>query len=198
MLLGLTGAVLTIALAPTGPVLMDGRCDDPVWRRAPAHALGRGSAVRFAADRGFVYLCVTPTPGSFATVDLYLDMSGGRLLQLHASAKLGERLRGPDGQWPGWRWWNHQGWSANTVPFTGERGSVAFAPAEGRELQIAHAKLGRSRRFLLVVSDLRSGAGVVTASFPSTASPTSRRPGRASGCASCRAGCGRSAPAAHP
>jgi hypothetical protein len=56
-------------------------------------------------------VAVRPKGGAFS-VDLYFDRRDTRaILDLHASAKLGER-EGTFGKWPEWLWWNNRGWAA--------------------------------------------------------------------------------------
>ena len=62
-----------------------------------------------------------------------------RYLNLHASAKLGERT-GNNPAWPDWRWWNNEGWSANVARFNAFEGE-RFLPDVAKEFQIALTRL---------------------------------------------------------
>ena len=143
LLTGTAKASQVIKPDRAGQVLMDGACTDPTWQNARAYPLEHGATVRFAANRDFLYICVTPPANSYANVDLYLRHAGG-IDNLHASAQLGERTMGASG-WPDYQWWNHRGWAANWTPYTGlrldgERPRVRFGFVPGREFQIARSK----------------------------------------------------------
>src|SRR5579875_1487870 len=47
--------------------------------------------------------------GKYGFTDLFVNGD----LDLHASAKLGERKRQPDGTWSRRDWWNNDRWAAN-------------------------------------------------------------------------------------
>ena len=46
---------------------MDGACTDPTWQNARAYPLEHGATVRFAANRDFLYVCVTPPDAAMRT-----------------------------------------------------------------------------------------------------------------------------------
>jgi hypothetical protein len=175
LLMGAADAPPTITPDRAGPVLMDGACADRTWQEARAYPLADGASVRFAADREFLYICVTPPPESYANVDLYIGHGDG-IDNLHASAQLGERRKGAAG-WPDYQWWNHRGWAANWTPFTGmrlegERPRARFGFVPGREFQIARSKYPRPTLGIMVhVHELATPAGPTgEARFPAGAS----------------------------
>lgn len=169
LLMGAAGAPPAITPDRAGAVLVDGACTDRTWQAARAYTLAHGASVRFAANRDFLYICVTPPAESYANVDLYLRHAGG-IDNLHASAQLGERMKGAAG-WPDYQWWNHRGWAANWTPYTGmrlegERPRVRFGFVPGREFQIARNKYpGRTLDLMVHVHELATPAGLTGEAF---------------------------------
>lgn len=102
-------------LVPRGThVLLDGKLGPSEWADARRVGSLDSTTIYVKRDVKYLYVAVRPKAGAFS-VDLYFD---GRdalaILDLHASAKLGER-EGTFGQWPEWSWWNNRGWAANVV-----------------------------------------------------------------------------------
>ncbi|MFC3714037.1 hypothetical protein ACFOMD_15805 [Sphingoaurantiacus capsulatus] len=169
-------ALLALAAAAPAPIkadkaasmLMDGHCTDAAWTRAKGHDIGHGANLKIAADADFVWLCVTPPAESYATADLYLVDKAGAIHNLHASAQLGERVKGASG-WPDYVWGNNVGWYGNPVAFSGAReGRVQFTPSKGRELQIARSKYPGDRWTLML--EVRAlGAANTETVFPAGA-----------------------------
>lgn len=156
-----------------GPVLMDGRCTDDAWRTAESRSLGNGVSIRFLKDASFLYVCVEPPADSFATFDLYLQTKEGQFLNLHASAQLGERVRG-EASWPDFTWGNNANWAANVNQFAGfDRAAMRsrFANAIGREMQISRAKLGGNGSFpmMATIQQISTPEGMATVRFPENA-----------------------------
>lgn len=137
--------IASLTAAPlAAPLLLDALCDEPAWRAAPRTALATGIELRALADAAAVYFCVTATAESYNTVDVYLAPADGRLYNLHASAQVGERVRGAAG-WGEYTWWNHRGWYSPAVPFTGLVGEgedrrANFMTGRAREIQILKSR----------------------------------------------------------
>jgi hypothetical protein len=93
----------------------------------------------------------------------------GRKLQinLHASAKLGERvLQGAT--WSPWTWWNNVEWVANVSRVESFQART-FLPEEVRTFQIRHSRFGGQWwRVFFVLTSLRV-EGQETIAFPSQA-----------------------------
>ncbi|MEI7036500.1 hypothetical protein [Fulvimonas yonginensis] len=125
------------------PVLLDGRIDGAEWGDAAEIRLAHDVRLLLKHDGRFVYAAVVlPAPRVFG-VNLYLarDGAAGAYLNLHASARLGERS-GYGKAWPEWRWWNNSGWTANVARFNGFEGQ-RFLPDRAKEFQIAMARWPR-------------------------------------------------------
>lgn len=124
-------------------VLVDGRIGAGEWADARKVALSSAVALYLKRDARYVYVAIEPT-GSMFGADLYFDWEGApKILNLHASAKLGER-EGRFGAWPEWSWWNNRGWAANVVrPQSFEQPD--FLPDAAKEFQIDATRIGARR-----------------------------------------------------
>lgn len=132
-------------------ILVDGRVDPAEWSKAGSLSIPAQPVpfvLRYQRDEKYLYLAleIPPPPSPFG-LDLYVDRGGaGPLLNLHASAKLGER-EGAIGRWPDWVWWNNRGWIANVGridTFEPRR----FVPDGAKELQIELDRLGSGKTSL--------------------------------------------------
>lgn len=147
------------------PVLLDGLCPDDEWAAASRTELDATHTLLLMHDATFAYACILGPGDAPLTLDLYLQGSAtGQLYNLHASAQVGERLRGARG-WPPYEWWNHRGWYSPAVPFTGVTGEGAerrpqFANGRPRELQVRRARFGDgSWRAMFSVGGKRAADG---------------------------------------
>jgi len=129
---------LTIPLGRA--ILPDGRVDADEWRDARAIDAAPDVRLYLKRDDQFLYVAVVRSAPAIFGVNLYLAASDtARSLNLHASAKLGER-QGRAGAWPEWVWWNNAGWTANVArgeSFTERR----FLPDTAKEFQIRLSRL---------------------------------------------------------
>jgi hypothetical protein len=132
-------------------ILIDGRVGDKEWADAEQMQASPATRLYFKRDNTYLYLAVKPSTPARLSIDLYFRGSEAqKVLDLHASAKLGER-EGIRDQWPAWVWWNNRGWTANVVrPDSFEERT--FLPDEAREFQIELAKVkAKNLRFSLDV-----------------------------------------------
>jgi len=130
------------------PILIDGHIGTDEWGDACAIAVAPSYRILLKRDSAYVYIAIIRSVPEVFGVNLYLaaSESASTYLDLHASAKLGERV-GRRNAWPEWVWWNNRGWSANVErsnAFTGQR----FLPDTAKELQISLARLP-AKQFLL-------------------------------------------------
>jgi hypothetical protein len=128
-------------------ILIDGRLDATEWADACEIRVTPTYRLLVKYDTAYLYLAVVRSTPTVFGVNLYLALPESTAYHnLHASAKLGERLGRRDA-WPDWVWWNNRSWSANVErfnAFTGER----FLPDTAKEFQIALTRLPGSQ-FLL-------------------------------------------------
>jgi hypothetical protein len=138
-------------------VLLDGRLGPEEWRDARKVEVSSSVSLYLKQDDQYLYVAVEhKTPMVFG-VNLYFDTGDPhRYLNLHASAKLGERY-GHSGEWPEWAWWNNEGWAANVaraISFEERK----FMPDAAKELQISRTRLGKSRLLMRLDIETSSGA----------------------------------------
>jgi len=123
-------AIAPIAVPGGAPVTLDGVFSPGEWEDAASVPLSEGFTLHFKRHGGDLLLAIRYPAPAAAGVDLFLGTPGGSLLNLHASARLGERL--PQGSgWPPWVWGNNRLWDSH----------VTMTPQPGREFRIARARL---------------------------------------------------------
>lgn len=154
-------ATVPIVIPNGKHILVDGKLSPGEWADARRIAASDSVTLYLKRDASYLYIAVEPTGGVFS-VDLYLDRDNGAgILDLHASAKLGER-EGSFGQWPEWEWWNNRAWVANVVRVANFEPRT-FLVDNAKEYQIEISRLG-TRRFWLS-ADVQTGEK--TRSIPS-------------------------------
>src|SRR5215813_12228644 len=90
-------------------ILIDGKVDEKEWADAKQIQASPATSLYFKRDNAYLYLAVKPSTPARLSIDLYFRGSEAeKVLDLHASAKLGER-EGPLDRWPSWVWWNNRG-----------------------------------------------------------------------------------------
>ena len=124
----------------TQPVMIDGKLTPGEWDDANKIPLGNFARVYIKQTPKHVWLALELLQGDTGTLDLYLASGDNPLLNMHASAKLGERVL-QTGTWPEeWHWWNNEGWVAN-VSRVDSWEKRTFLPENIREYQISRSRL---------------------------------------------------------
>lgn len=163
------------------PPLVDGDCGEYEKLESRRLDASKDVPLRIYQDKHFVWLCYEYPDGSFATADLKLftrDFPSG--INLHVSAQLGE--------WPVDKpdlapksaesdlWWNHKGWTANTVWIngmdrSGETPRYKFKNAKAREIQLSKSRFGRGLwKFTIEIRRIKGADGnLYDVTFPSKA-----------------------------
>ncbi len=138
--LALASLVAIVVDVPAGaPVMIDGKYDAATWRDAAVVDMGGGAAMHIKTSAGFVFIAITLPDSQSGFTDLYIAPGDGSLLDLHASAKLGERRRDRSG-WPEFEtWWNNDRWVAN-VSRVDSFDKRTFLPQHVREYQIQRSR----------------------------------------------------------
>jgi hypothetical protein len=136
-------------------VLLDGRLGSEEWRDARKVAVSPSISLYLKQDNQYLYVAVEPKAPMLFGVNIYFETDDPhKYLNLHASAKLGERY-GHSSEWPEWVWWNNEGWAANVARFNAFEGQ-RFLPDAAKELQISRSRLGKSR--LLMRLDIETSS----------------------------------------
>lgn len=136
-------------------MLLDGRIETGEWDDAVAVALSPNDEMRVKRNGEYLLVAVRPSTPLVYGVNLYFT-SGQQLLNLHASAKLGERV-GTFDAWPDWRWWNNTAWVAN-VTRVDDFEKRTFLRDDAKEFQIRVSKLRTGELLLAVDLETRDGA----------------------------------------
>jgi hypothetical protein len=139
------------------PVMTDGILEAEEWEDAYELAMGGTALLMVKEHRGHVFVGVDcGSLGKPFVVNLYLKAPGAEILQLHASAQLGERVLAVEGEEdPPWVWGNSSGWYANEVRWNqpmaeslvaegfsrDEAQRRALFPYDGFEFQLKRSKL---------------------------------------------------------
>jgi len=166
-------APLTLGQTITCPesnrsVMIDGRFESNEWNDAAQLKVNDSLFLYFKQDKENVYWCLRglykkPVLGG---VDFYAT-DGQQLINLHASAQLGERAMKPEG-YGDYVWWNNAGWVANIarIDNLAER---KFHMDEAKEFQARkHRFREKNIRIMFQVSSPKH----LAAKFPQAAEPT--------------------------
>lgn len=139
-----------ITVPQGAPVMIDGRISPGEWRDAESLALG-GARIWVKQASEFVWIAVQFPPGAHGFSDLMISPVPGQMIDLHASAKLGERTLGKQG-WSDWNWWNNDGWTAN-VSRVDSFDKKTFFPETVREYQIRRSRFpGKAWKVMVQLS----------------------------------------------
>jgi hypothetical protein len=155
----------SVAVPQGRPVMVDGKISSGEWDDAKRIDMPDGARLHFKQGDTYIYLCIELARGDSGFVDLYLSPGNTRVYDLHASAKLGQRVL-TEGQWAEWsNWWNNKGWVAN-VSRVDSFDEKRFLPENVREFQIDRTSFpGREWRIMIEIS-LANGEKYTTIQFP--------------------------------
>ena len=145
-MLALLLALTPIAVPAGAPVTLDGVFAPAEWDDAATVPLGDGFTLQLKRHGTDLLVAIRYPAPAAAGVDLFFATGQGSLLNLHASARLGERL--PQGSgWSPWAWGNNRLWDSH----------VTMTAQPGREFRIARARLGAGNvRLRVAVYGVRS------------------------------------------
>ena len=158
----------TVVLPRGRPVMVDGKVSPGEWTDASRMEMPQGAHLYLKQADGYVYLCVELPAGESGFVDLYLSPGDTRIYDLHASAKLGQRLvsDGPPTEWK--NWWNNEGWVAN-VSRVDSFDQKRFLPENVREFQLDSSSFSGQEWRIMVEVSLARGEEYTTFRFPEKA-----------------------------
>ncbi len=151
------------------PVMVDGRLSPGEWSDAAKLELAADFGTVYVKRSGeFVYIALElADQNQLSTVDMYLSSPDGAIYDLHASAKLGERLF--KNGWSEWTWWNNDRWTANWAridTFEPRR----FLNEPNHEFQIVRARFpGKEWKLMFEIMTHVHPGGGDTKTFPAGA-----------------------------
>jgi hypothetical protein len=135
-------------------VLIDGRVERAEWQEAEVIQIKDSLWLYLKQDEQNIYLCLTAKSRLpvLTSVDFFVTRSN-ELLNLHASAKLGERLLGKDNSYGEWNWWNNRLWYANVVKPDNWQ-TRTFLRDEAKEFQLRKRLFDSNKfRLMLIIED---------------------------------------------
>lgn len=133
-------------------VMIDGKVSPGEWSDALKVVLSNGVDLLIKRHERFLLVAVVLPPGKYGFTDLLVDEN----LDLHASAKLGERVRTAGGAWSDWKWWNNDRWTANVARVEAFAGPT-LSPEGVREYQIDLDRFPEKTIQLEVFSTIMNG-----------------------------------------
>lgn len=167
VLLGIAGSAQEITVPKTdGPPLLDGRFTEREWAGARIFRVNDSLELYVKQDREYFYWCLRDRRANLMGVDFYIAFRDS-MVNLHASAKLGERVYRKDAGYGKWDWWNHRDWAANVNPFNSFEGQ-RFLKDEAKEYQVDKRRIGGGTVLLMFGLD---PPGVVPSTYPQGADP---------------------------
>jgi hypothetical protein len=118
------------------PIMMDGKFDAKEWEGSIEIMTNDSVSILLYQSQEFVYIAVRSLHSSpqIMEVDLYLQLNTSTLTNLHASAKLGERVYNGK-NYGDWNWWNNKNWVANIARL--DKLPSGFLFDEVKEFQIS-------------------------------------------------------------
>jgi hypothetical protein len=152
----------------TATVMIDGKFDAAEWNGAHRLPLTDSLELYLKQDRENIYWCLRALhqPAVLGGVNVYLSR-GNHLVNLHASAKLGERTL-TDGSYGGWQWWNNQAWTANVARLEKPE-ERRFLRDEAKEFQLRKTRFSdKTMRLMLDIEFPRQ----LLPAYPAEASAT--------------------------
>nr|WP_294946128.1 hypothetical protein [uncultured Mucilaginibacter sp.] len=151
-------------------ILMDGKITDKEWSDARRVDAADSVKIYFKQHAEYVLIAVKVPDGKNMMVDMYCSTASG-LVNLHASAKLGQRQYS-NNNWGDWIWWNNEFWAANVgrVASFEER---TFLKEHVREFQIRKSFFASAgTKILFDITYIGAGNTLSTIHFPASATNT--------------------------
>jgi hypothetical protein len=159
--------------------LIDGNCAKSEWHDATHLPLGANIILHIKKNSDYVFIAVeakSPTD-SIPYVSLYLSVPDNRIIDLHSSGRLGERVADDAGNYPDWAkvfpndsWFNHIGWTSNYGWFKcrpSDCSTMKFA--RSKEFQIDRSKFKGSEWKLFIYCNFKQGGQWKAEEYPHVA-----------------------------
>ncbi len=146
--------------------MIDGRVEGVEWEESYTIQIKDSLWLYFKQDKDNVYICLAASNKVplLTGVDFFITRNN-ELVNLHASAKLGERIL-TNGNYGGWNWWNNHMWSANVIR-PDDWQSRSFLRDEAKEFQLRKSLFNSNQfRLMLAIEDPKA----LTLTYPAKAS----------------------------
>lgn len=160
-------SAIKVPLSKTS-VLIDGKFSENEWKDAYVIPVNASLNLYFKQDAENLFWCLRDLQKEpvLMGLDFYISTQNA-LVNLHASAKLGERKL-VNGNYGDWNWWNNEAWTANVArfnSFTNKR----FLTDEAKEFQLRKARFSDKTVRLMFQED--KGPNSANPPFPAGSSP---------------------------
>ncbi|WP_100643800.1 hypothetical protein [Alteromonas facilis] len=136
-----------IEIAPANKApLLNGNCNDDVWRPATTIALPANVYILLMHDDDYFYICVRSKADDINVLDLYVESDEVKVpFKYHLSAQMGERKLTENGWENTSQKWELKDYAGFWVPYSGledpeNRKNPKFARGTHRQVQIARKK----------------------------------------------------------
>jgi hypothetical protein len=146
----------TIKVPKGRSILIDGKISTFEWTDAAKVELGKGAQLFAKQHDKYVLLVVIFPKGSSGFADVFISPDSSEIFDLHASAKLGERVSSTPNKWLDWQWWNNREWTAN-VSRVQSFDEKKFLPENVREFQIKRTRFPGSEWRVRTVLSIENG-----------------------------------------
>lgn len=148
-------------------ILIDGKVQKTEWDDSEVVFVSDSITLNLKADMEYIYLAIQVAEGKNAIADLYCT-TGTDIINLHASAKLGQRILKNE-KWPDWNWWNNDLWTAN-VSRVESFEHRTFLKENVREFQVSKQFFSASNtKFFFEVTYLSMSRVTSAVPYPSNA-----------------------------
>lgn len=129
-------------------VMIDGRISPGEWSNALAFRVNDSTTLFVKQDKQNIFICVYVAAArpALVMVDLYIT-DGKELVNLHSSAKLGERTFDSD-TYGEYSWWNNDAWTA-TIARLDKIEERRFLRDDAKEFQLSKVRFD-SKEFRLM------------------------------------------------
>jgi hypothetical protein len=165
--LALPAQILKVPVGKT--IMVDAKIAPGEWDDSAHLELFSGAKLHVKHDAEYVYLALAFPEGTTMTVDLYVDDGTQPITDLHASARLGERIPGKDGWVNEWNWANNRDWVANVSRIKSWE-PRQFFDENVREFQIKRSRFAAKKwRVMLDVMKREADGKWSTTPFPAKA-----------------------------
>lgn len=161
---GIYGQSQAVKIPKGNNILIDGKIYPEEWDDARKIQISDSVNLYFKSDKNYIYIATQKTGDGGCVADLYY-VDDGKMVNLHASAKLGQR-NFVAGKWEEWTWWNNSLWAANVSRFDSFQ-TRTFLTESAREFQIDKKMFSEKRtKLFFEITAFKSGGENTVIKYP--------------------------------